>query len=562
MYILGIHIGHDAGAALVREGRVVAAVNEERFNKIKHYAELPWASVRYCLKEAGIDSTEVDVVAVPTVLKVPELEFLFGLKGHPITRKRTAQAVTFFRSILGRSNHALPTYRQPFRLGPNTEIVQVEHHLAHAASAYYTSGFDDKTLIVTTDGIGDGVSTAVWQGEKGKITPLVKSGAEGSLGWFYGAVTEGLGWWVGDGEGKTMGLAPYGDHRKANGVLDSLLPRYQNGELVRPHDFGPPGYWLEAGTYQWHLQDSEPVRELILRHGREHIAAEAQRLLEEEMLSLIFSWLERERTAYLACAGGVFLNVKLNQRVWESGRLKGQHIFPAAGDGGLPVGAALYVWHQATAETHIQAMQDVYWGPGYSQDEIEDVLRVRNIPYRRVDDIAATTAGLLAHGQIVGWMQGRMEYGPRALGARSILMDPRRAENKDIINASVKYREPFRPFCPSMLAEAVDEYLVKGRPEPYMITSFNVPPDKAQEIPAVVHVDGTARPQTVDRETNSRYWRLIKRFGEITGVPVILNTSFNIKGDPIICTPADAVRCFFDTGMHVLVIGDFLVQKG
>ncbi|MBA7515427.1 nebramycin 5' synthase [subsurface metagenome] len=300
---------------------------------------------------------------------------------------------------------------------------------------------------------------------------------------------------------------------------------------------------------------------MIDKYGREHIAAEAQRILEEQAMDIIFSWLEKEHTQNLCCAGGVFLNVKLNQRTWNSGKVKNHHIFPNSGDGGLAVGAALYVYYKLSKQRKIDRITNVYWGPKFSNEEIESILKSRNLKYEHCENISERCAKLLAKGKIIGWFQGRMESGPRALGNRSILMSPEKAENKDIINARVKFRETFRPFCPSIIEEAREEYLKDSRDEPFMITSFDAREQKKGKIPAVVHVDGTVRPQTVKRGVNSKYWDLIKKFGDITGVPVILNTSFNIRGEPIICSPRDAIKCFYDTGMDYLAIGGFLIQK-
>lgn len=571
MYVLGVHVGHDSGAALVRDGEVLAAVSEERFTRIKHYDGLPWRSVDYCLEAAGIQAHQVDVLAVPSRQMGSELRFLlhFDLDERQLAPNRALRVGGYaWRRLRGRlpapsRDGALirtPTYLRPLEMGL-VDFVPVAHHLAHAASAYYASGMEGETLVVTCDGIGDGVSLAVWLGDEGRLVPLMKEGPRGSLGWFYGVVTEALGWWHGDGEGKTMGLAPYGDSEKAKGCLDPILPLYEDGRLAKGHDFGPPARWTEAGASHWHLSDAAYIQQQVAEYGKEHVAAEAQRLLEKEMLGIVRSWLGRFGTTQLACSGGVFLNVKLNQRIWDSGLVARQFIYPNAGDAGLAVGAALYGYHLRSGDTTLHPLRHAYSGPEFSNEEIERVLEVRKILGRRSEDIAAECALLLAEGAIVGWMQGRMEYGPRALGARSILMDPRRPENKDIINARVKYREPFRPFCPSLVAEALDDYLRNARADPYMITSFDVRPERWNEIPAVVHVDGTVRPQVVDRSVNEKYWRLIHRFGQITGIPVILNTSMNVKGEPIVCTPHDAVTCFFGTGMDYLAIGDWLVRK-
>jgi carbamoyltransferase len=253
--------------------------------------------------------------------------------------------------------------------------------------------------------------------------------------------------------------------------------------------------------------------------------------------------------------------VKLNQRIWESGKVRLHHIYPNAGDAGLAVGAALQAYHSAHPSAPIGSMDHLYLGPEYSDEEIARILDARGLTYRRVDDPAVEAGRLLADNKIVAWFQGRMESGPRALGGRSILMSPLRAENKDIINARVKFREAFRPFCPSLLAEKAEEYLVRCRPERFMITSFDAQPGKRDAVPAVVHVDGTLRPQTVDREINPLYWEAIKAFGDATGEYMVLNTSFNIKNEPIVCHPREAIRCFFDTGLDHLIMGSYVLDK-
>jgi carbamoyltransferase len=453
-------------------------------------------------------------------------------------------------------------YWRTFPLGPKTEIIHVEHHLAHAATAYYASGIKEKVLIVTCDGAGDGVSFCLWRGENGVITPLKKLGIDASIGWFYSNVTEALGWIHGDGEGKTMGLAPYGDFERCKGVLDKFYPKFENGEMLEPHDFGTPYYWNEAGATEFHFDESYEVKKIVDKYGREHVAAEAQRVLEEQVMNVVFPWMQRENTRNLCCSGGVFLNVKLNQRIWYSGKVDKHFVYPNCGDSGLAHGAALYCHYEHTTDKRIAVqLNHLYWGPEYDDKQIEQLLRDRNLRYKVVDDIEAVTAELLSKNSIVGWLQGRMECGPRALGNRSILMSTAKGENKDIINARVKFREGFRPFCPSMLYEAKERYLVKPRIEPFMITSFDTVEEKKKSIPAVVHADGTARPQTVIQETNPRYWKLLKTFGDITGEPVLLNTSFNIKGEPMICHPREAIRCFFDSGIDYLVMGNILIDK-
>jgi len=271
--------------------------------------------------------------------------------------------------------------------------------------------------------------------------------------------------------------------------------------------------------------------------------------------------LQKEQTRNLTCSGGVFLNVKLNQRLWQSGAIDLQHIFPNAGDSGLALGAALYGFHRANPSAPLGTVDHLYWGPAYDNGEIEALLKLVNLRGEKLDDPAAAAAKALANDKIVGWFQGRMESGPRALGNRSILMSPLRSENKDIINARVKFREAFRPFCPSLVAEAQDTYLAGARREDFMITSFDVTDAKRERVPAVVHADGTLRPQTVTEQANPRYWRLLSQLGEETGDPIVLNTSFNVMGEPIVRSPQDALRCFFSCGLDELYLGDLRVTK-
>jgi carbamoyltransferase len=562
MKILGVHIGHDSSAALIVDGRIVADVAEERFTRTKHYAGLPIQAIDYCLKSQGLTMADLDAVAVPAMGSMPDLNFLFDLQGARRQKfSRERQAFEFVRKILKKPEIKPPLYVKNFPLPARTELVHVEHHLAHAASAYYTSGRRDKQLIVTIDGFGDGISGGVWRGENGKITKLHSFAPAGSLGWFYSNVTEGLGWWHGDGEGKTMGLAPYGDYTKCQGVLDKFSPKYSKGELIEPHDFGRNCYWKEGGAIQWHFDEAYEIRDLVTKYGAENIAAEGQRVLEEQAKQIIYPWLEREDTMNFSAAGGVMLNVKLNQRLWESGRIARHHTYPNPGDSGLAVGAALYAYYAANPSAPIHPIEDLYWGPEYSDEEIEAALKLRRIEYRRTDNVAEFMAGKLAEGKICSWFQGRMESGPRALGARSILMSTAKPEYKDIINARVKFREGFRPFCPSLLWERKEDYLENARDEFFMITSFTCKESKRARVPAVVHADGTLRPQTVKKEFAPRFWNLLHEFEKLTGDSVLLNTSFNVMGEPIVNHPRDAIRCFYDNGLDVLALGSFILEK-
>ena len=565
--VLGIRYGHDASACLVVDGKIVVDVAEERFSRIKNDGSFPLNAVKFCLDYSGISSEEIDAIAEASVGVSNAVHSFFHAPeiagpAAPTTRWRA------FRDRFG-SNRikspvekapVLPLYMKPFPLSPHCKIVPVHHHLAHAASAYYTSGLHhEKALIVTMDGRGDGVSVAIWRGERNLITPLRQWDGSSSLGWFYSCATEALGWRHGSDEWKVMGLAPYGE--ASPGALRSFHPEFKEGELVVPHRFGNADRWPDHGVNHYHMLDAHPLSEVVSQMGSENFAAEVQQVAESQAMEIIIPWLKRERTRHLCCAGGFFLNVKVNQELWYTGELGTHWIYPNPGDSGLAAGAALYAYYASHPDQRSEKLRTMYYGPEYSDKEIRELLDERKLSYEHHEDIATITARHLAENRIVGWFRGRMESGPRALGNRSILMSPLRAEHKDLINACVKYREAFRPFCPSILHEYRDEYLVGSRDEPFMITSFDVKPEKATRIPAVVHVDGTARPQTVRREDNPVYYDTIKAFGDLTGEYVVLNTSFNVKGEPIICHPREAIKCFFDTGIDLLVLGNFVLRK-
>jgi len=572
-YVLGIHMGHDSSCSLVRDGEIIAAASEERFTRLKHYSHFPLRSLLFCLEYADIKPEDIDIIAIPSVVTPPEVVSVLGLKPQTmmsdneftkldpahLVRKTIIAILRFINKV---TLIAPPSYFPGFDF-KRARIANIEHHLAHAASAYYTSGFKEKTLIVTADGSGDGISTAVWIGDKGRIEPIMKVGRDGSLGAFYGTVTEALGWKVGDGEGTTMGLAPYGDARKAQGMLEFIRPRYVAGRLKKAYHWGFPSIFRDLGTEHWHFEATERVKKVVERVGKEAVAAEAQRVLEEEIIGLTGHFVAETGVKYLAVAGGVFLNVKANQRIHETTPVDEIHIYPDAGDGGISAGAALFAYYAKKKNKKFKKMTNVYLGPSYADEQIKKALVVRKIKHIKLsrEDLLKKVAGLLADQKIVGWFQGRMEVGPRALGNRSILMDARKAQNKDVINKTVKYRQPFRPFCPSLLAGAKTIYLKDAKKAPFMVVSFNAKEDRIKDIPAVVHIDSTIRAQTVTRKDNPLYYDLIKKYSEQTGVPVLLNTSLNIRGKPIACTPEDAIESFFNTGMDYMAIGSFLLSK-
>jgi carbamoyltransferase len=562
VHILGIGVGHDAAACLLADGEIVAMAAEERFTRIKHDAGFPTAAIACCLATAGLEGRDLDVLAIAASHLPLDLERHLVLspsqRAALAAARPRAQRVAQARLLEQLGDLPLSTHR--LALAPSCRLAHVNHHRCHAASAYYTRRSDSPCLVLTLDGIGDGISTAIWKGAGGTLTPLRHWGRDGSLGWFYGTVTEALGWEHGDGEGTTMALAAFGDSERLIDRLAPFHPAYDGGSLVLPHDFGRPTEWHRHGRLHWHFAEADPIRRLAEEHGAADVAGAAQEILERQVLGLVRHWSDACGTRRLACGGGVFLNVKLNQRIWYEAGFEEQWIMPDAGDSGLALGAALQVWH-AEGDRPPRPLEHLSFGPSFSDAAVREVLRARRLDHRPTADPAGAAARLLAQGRIVGWFQGRMEAGPRALGNRSILMSPLAAGNRDVLNARVKFREGFRPFCPSIAAEHASTYLDGGRAEDFMITSFRVASGKHERIPAAVHVDGTLRPQTVRREVNPLYHSLLEGFGHLTGEHAVINTSFNVRGEPIVCHPRDAIRCFFDTGLDALVIGGFVLEK-
>lgn len=568
-HTLSFHTGHNSGAAILRDGTIVAAASEERFNRIKHYGYLPYQSIRYCLDEAGIEPEDIDQLALPSDVVTADAKLLLdwdryatesvGQGNQPFMKRVKKTVAEKGRAIKNRSS--IPDYARRVRIPADVGLKTVNHHEAHAASAYYTCG-EDEALVVTSDGLGDDVSTTVWHGKDGRMKEHLRVGKDGSLGWFYGVVTQALGWWVGNGEGKTMGLSSYGDApEELVEELRTICPEYEEGELTKPVDFSYPGAWRVKDTYHWDFDETAYVEDLLERYEREDVADAAQRLLEEQLVGLVGYWLEETRTSNVALAGGVFLNVAVNREIIHQLDVDNFHAFPAAGDDGLPVGAALSAYHNSTPYERPGKLDHPGLGPSFSEAEIEEILDARKIDYERPDSITDAVVDLLLDEQIVAWFQGRMEYGPRALGKRSILIDPQLEDGMDRVNAEIKFRDSWRPFAPSMLERAIDEYLIDPIVDPFMITSYEVRETKRDEIPAVTHVDNTTRPQVVTEDAVPLYHELIDTFDRKGGVPLVLNTSFNLSGDPIVCTPQDAIGTFYNSGLDALAMGPYLIRK-
>jgi len=563
MKILGISFGHDASACLLVDGEILADAAEERFTRIKHDSGFPAQAVAWCLQHAGLKGEDLDVVAIGGRY-LPR-----GMERHLVLSPAQEEALAAMRPAESRARQllsgaitpSLPLYMPRLSLRADARLLGIEHHLCHAASAYFTAGWREPCIVLTLDGIGDELSGAVWLGEGNAIERKAAFGRDASLGWFYGNVTEALGWQHGDGEGTTMGLAPYGDPTLVGDRLDRFHPRFEGGRLSAPHAFGHADYHNDHGNHHWHLADAGEIRAIAQEVGAAHVAARAQQILERQVLALARHWRNELGIDRLACAGGLFLNVKLNQRLRAEGGFARLWVYPNPGDAGLAAGAALQAWHGLAQPARTLRLEHLAHGPGFDDAQVQRLLDERKLAYRRVEDPAREAARLLAENRIVGWFQGRMEAGPRALGKRCILMSAKLAHNKEILNERVKFRQAFRPFCPALTAESMHDYLVDARDAPFMIESFDVQAARRESIPAVVHADGTLRPQTVRREHDPLFHQLLEEHGKLTGDPVLLSTSLNVRGEPIACHPRDALRCYFDSGMDALLIGSFVLEK-
>jgi carbamoyltransferase len=571
--ILGLNAFHgDAAAALVIDGQLVAAAEEERFSRVKHVAGFPSLAAAWCLRDAGVEARELDHVAIgrdPRAnlgAKLRQTARRLRNPGYVVERLRAMRRVGDVRDDVAR---ALGTSKESL----GAQVHKVEHHQAHVASAFFVSPFEE-AAILTMDGFGDFASTMLAVGRGNSFHVLDRVTFPHSLGIYYTAITQWLGFPKYGDEGKVMGLAPYGDPDVYRDEMRDLLRLGELFELnlgyfTHPAE-GVDMTWAEGSPtigriFSKRLErvfgpPREPRAELTKHH--EDVAAALQAVLEEGYLHLVNEAYLRTHSTNLCLAGGVALNAVANGRIRPETPFDGLYVQPAAGDSGIAVGAAYYVWNQVLGEPRGFVMEHAYTGPEYSDEEIEAALRDAGLEPERLDDDALfrTVAERIASGDVVGWFQGRMEFGPRALGNRSIVTDPRRQDMKDILNARIKHREPFRPFAPSVLAEKAGEWYEQDYTSPFMILVYKTRPEKRAEIPAVNHVDDTGRLQTVDERVSPRYHRLISEFEQLTGVPIVLNTSFN-ENEPIVMTPDQAVDTFLKTKMDALALGNYLVAR-
>ena len=573
MYILGVNAYHgDAAAAIVRDGQLIAAVEEERFNRKKHCAGFPAAAVRYCLEAANISVDQLDHVGIsrnPSAHLHKKILFsltrLPNLSGLIAARLANAAMVHNLREELARALNVPPQFR--------AKIHKVEHHRAHMASCFLVSPFD-RAAILSIDGFGDFISTMWGVGEGNRMDVLGQVEYPHSAGIVYTATSQYLGFPKYGDEGKVMGLAPYGRPRYLEQFRDII--RIDNGGFKL--DLNYFKHDSEGVDMTW--EDGSPTIGRIfsdkfidafgparmsgepLTSFHEDIAASLQARLEEVSFHILNQLHEQTKTDRLCLAGGVAYNSVMNGKILLNTPFREVFVQPAAGDSGTALGVCYYIHNVLLQQPRSFVMEHAYTGPEFANRQIDSLVRTCDFVWRELsdDELTRAAAQAVADGKIVGWFQGRMEFGPRALGNRSIIVDPRRAEMKDILNARIKKREPFRPFAPSILEERVGDYFEQSHPSPAMLMVYQVKEDKRSVIPAVTHVDGSGRLQTVARSANPRYYQLISDFEKLTGVPVVLNTSFN-EDEPIVCTPEEALNCFQRTRMDVLFLGNYMLQR-
>ena len=582
MNILGINAYHgNASAALVCDGELIAAVEEERFNRVKYAAGFPSAAIAYCLEEAGITLSDIDHVAVPRNPYARLGTKLWYAMRMPSFARQRARVMSKFTGIP--QALAATFASDPAKI--KATFHRVEHHQAHLASSYFVSPFEEAALL-SADGLGD-FASSMWGVGRGNRMEIDNAIAfPHSLGLYYSAVTQYLGFLKFGDEYKVMGLAAYGTPENMEAFRDIVRFSPNGGEFgfrlgldyFTHQKTGPEMSWAESDktpvlgkmfseAMAGRLDGPARSPEQPLEQRHRNLAASLQARLEEVYLGMLKKLAAKTGAKAVCLAGGVAFNCVANGKIFDQTPFEKVYVHPAAGDAGLAVGAAFYVWHQTLGKPRSFVMQHAYWGPGYSHEEIGAAIKTNSVSgggytIAELDEAALMrrTAAIIADGKILGWYQGRAEWGPRALGNRSIVADPRRPEMKEILNQRIKHREIFRPFAPSILAGKTGEWFAKSHPSPFMTLAYSVLPEKRDKIPAPTHVDGTGRLQTVTPEANARYHALITEFERQTGVPVVLNTSFN-DNEPIVCRPQEALDCFLRTKMDALVLGNYLITR-
>lgn len=572
MNIIGIYAGdRNAAACLVQEGKLTAFAEEERFNGLKGSPRIfPVEAVEFCLKYGRITAGQIDKIAfgwdcnkykwfMPVFFLKTWLKYVCRLKA-PLSAE-TIGLINLLEYNPGQLHYEIQTsLKGKYKQFP--EIVFVPHHYAHAASSFFCSGFD-KASILTIDGSGEEICTMSAVGEGKQINCIQKQLIPNSLGWFYAGFTEFLGFNPYEDEYKVMGLAAYGspDDKIIQKMREVIS--FRNGV----YQINPEYFFFGKHSHGKRFSDNlvalfgEPrIKSDVIEERDKNIAYAVQFYLEEAVLNLVKNSVKSLHIKKLCFAGGVTLNCKMVGTVLSSGQVDDIFVQPVSYDSGSALGAALLVSKKLGFDPRFK-MEHVYFGPEYSDKDILEVLEESRINYQHCNNIEALVAKGLKQGKIIGWFQGRMEAGPRALGNRSILANPAFPGIRDKINAKIKHRELWRPFAPSILDEAKDEFLINARSSPFMTITFKIKEEKKPQIPEVTHIDGTTRPQTVTKEANRKYWRLIKEFENQSGIPAVLNTSLNGMRKPIVCSPRDALNLFFSSALDVMAIGDFLISK-
>jgi len=561
MNILGIScFYHDAAAVLIQDGRIVAAAEEERFTRIKHDPGFPVKAIHYCLDEAGLSAGELDYVGFyekpmrkfERAMHTFKSTFPFSYEGFEERVPRLLHEELRVEEIL----------REHF--ATDAEVLYLEHHLSHAASAFLVSPFED-AAILTVDGVGEWATTCIGYGKGTEVELFQEIHYPHSLGLLYSAITSFLGFKVNNDEYKVMGLASYGKPTMVDEVR-KLITIHDNGSYALNLEYFAHHYSVQR-PYSSKLIEllGEPrVPESTVNARHMDLACSVQSVLEEVLLKIFEHLCQRTGSRNICMAGGVALNGVANWRVFQKSGFEEIYIQPASSDSGAALGAAAFIYHTLLGHPRTAPMESALLGPDFSNEEVEATLQQSGATYQRLNEmeLVEETARLIHEGAIVGWFQGRMEYGPRALGCRSILANPCDPTMKDTLNARVKFREEFRPFAPAVIKEKASDYFEIDREAPFMLLVPQVKEGKAEVLPAVTHVDNSARVQTVSKDTNPRFHELISAFGRISGVPVVINTSFNVRGEPIVCTPEEAYNCFSHTDIDFLVMNDFLVEKG
>ncbi len=567
MYILGLTTLGDSAASLIYNGEIIAAAEEERFSRVKHHSGFPYHAIQFCLDQAGITIKDVEHVGhywKPWILRHKATQALkSALISREMFKARADRGVTQVgESYLGMFRHA-KRLRDHFGAS-DFKFHFLEHHQCHAASAFFVSPFDS-AAILTWDGTGEDTTTLFCQGKANKIKVLKRIKLPHSLGQFYSAVTNYIGFdmFKGD-EWKIMGLAAYGKPEFYDFFKNRVLTTNGNRDFhlnIKTLDHHLAKHYQFSAEITKEIGPGRKKGEELTEHHW-NIATSAQKVLEDTALHLVEGIREMTGEENLCMAGGVAFNSVMNGRIMTESKFKNYFIQPAAGDAGCSLGAAYYVWHQMLNKPRNYVMKHSYWGPGFTDDECQKALQKEGLKYENLPDeeLLPKVAKLIAEGAIVGWFNGRMEWGPRALGARSFVADPRRTDMRQVLNDKVKLREWFRPLAPSMLEEEGETIFGRPHHDPFMITVIQVDQEYKSKIPSVVHVDGTARPQMVSKDVNPRYWNLINEFRKITGIPLLLNTSFNIQ-EPIVCSPQDAINTFKNANFEVLVLENNLVIR-